>query len=156
MPWPTSTCPMSGAHADEVIESVISLCRTSDIEEIMLFVDPEHMSNVRWVARRLRVLPLPVTLVPFGTLAQLFQRARSDIGDTVAIELQRAALSPTEQAVKRGIDIVFFAGRSDRPVADLARRRDCDPAGLVRARRCSGRPGTVSMGGRFGSTSFAP
>jgi Undecaprenyl-phosphate glucose phosphotransferase len=95
------------ADAEGVIENVISVCRTSDIEEIMLFVDPEHMSNVRWIARRLRVLPLPVTLVPFGTLALLFQRARSDIGETVAIELQRAALSPTEQAVKRGIDIVL-------------------------------------------------
>jgi Undecaprenyl-phosphate glucose phosphotransferase len=97
----------TGAGADAVIESVISLCRSSDIEEVMLFVDPEHMANVRWLARRLRVLPLPVTLVPFGTLAQLFQRARSDIGDTVAIELQRAALSPTEQAVKRGVDLVL-------------------------------------------------
>ena len=73
----------------------------------MLFVDPERMSNIRWVARRLRVLPLPVTLVPFGTLSQLFQRSRNDIGDTVAIELQRAALSPAEQIVKRAIDIVF-------------------------------------------------
>jgi putative colanic acid biosynthesis UDP-glucose lipid carrier transferase len=91
----------------EVIESVISLCRSSEIEEVMLFVDPERMSNVRWIARRLRVLPLPVTLVPFGTLALLFQRARYDIGDTVAIELQRAALSPGEQAVKRAIDIVL-------------------------------------------------
>ncbi len=99
--------PDSGAGADEVIENVISLCRTSDIEEVMLFVDPEHMSNVRWLAQRLRVLPLPVTLVPFGTLAALFQRARSDIGGTVAIELQRAALSPTEQVVKRGVDIVL-------------------------------------------------
>jgi Undecaprenyl-phosphate glucose phosphotransferase len=99
--------PDSGPHAEDVIENVISLCRTSEIEEVMLFVDPERMSNVRWVARRLRVLPLPITLVPFGTLAQLFQRARSDIGDTVAIELQRAALSPTEQAIKRGIDIIL-------------------------------------------------
>jgi Undecaprenyl-phosphate glucose phosphotransferase len=96
-----------GTRADEVIERVISLCRTSDIEEVMLFVDPERMSNVRSVARRLRVLPLPVTLVPFGTLALLFQRARYDIGDTVAIELQRAALSPTEQALKRATDIVL-------------------------------------------------
>ena len=99
--------PEGGPQAEQVIESVISLCRTSHIEEVMLFVDPERMSNVRWVARRLRVLPLPITLVPFGTLAQLFQRARSDIGDTVAIELQRAALSPTEQAIKRGVDIVL-------------------------------------------------
>ncbi len=99
--------PDGGPRADEVIESVISLCRTSHVEEVMLFVDPERMSNVRWAARRLRVLPLPVTLVPFGTLAQLFQRARSDIGDTVAIELQRAALSPAEQAIKRAIDILL-------------------------------------------------
>lgn len=103
--------PDGGPRTDEVIDNVISLCRTSNIEEVMLFIDPEHMSNVRQVARRLRVLPLPVTLVPFGTLAQLFQRARYDIGDTVAIELQRAALSPGEQAVKRAIDIVLsFAG----------------------------------------------
>ena len=99
--------PDSGPEAEGIIESVISLCRTSDIQEIMLFVDPERLSNVRSVARGLRVLPLPVTLVPFGTLAQLFQRARYDIGDTVAIELQRAALSPGEQVIKRGIDIVL-------------------------------------------------
>ena len=72
-----------------------------------MFVDAERMSNVRWLARRLRVLPLPVTLVPYGSLAQLFQRSHADIGDTVGIELQRAALSPSEQAVKRAIDIVF-------------------------------------------------
>jgi exopolysaccharide biosynthesis polyprenyl glycosylphosphotransferase len=49
---------------------------------------------------------VPVTLAPFGALAQLFQRSHHDIGDTVAIELQRAALSPAEQAVKRGVDII--------------------------------------------------
>jgi Undecaprenyl-phosphate glucose phosphotransferase len=99
--------PDGGPRAEEVIDDVISFCRSSVIEEVMLFVDPERMSYVREAARRLRVLPLPVTLVPFGTLAQLFQRARYDIGDRVAIELQRAALSPGEQAVKRAIDIVF-------------------------------------------------
>ena len=97
-----------GEHSgDEVISDVIALCRTSDIEEVVLFVDPERMSNVRSIARRLRVLPLPVTFVPFGTLAQLFQRSRNDIGDTVAIELQRAALSPAEQVVKRSVDILL-------------------------------------------------
>ena len=92
--------------ADEVVDDVISMCRTSNIEEVLLFVDPERMTQLRAIARRLRVLPLPVTLVPFGTLAQLFQRAHSDIGDTVAIELQRAALSPAEQVLKRLVDIV--------------------------------------------------
>ena len=99
--------PPDEALADEAIDNVISTCRTFDVEEVMLFVNPERMSNLRWAARRLRVLPLPVTLVPFGSLAQLFQRSRVDIGDTVGIELQRAALSPTEQAVKRAVDVVF-------------------------------------------------
>ena len=98
--------PTREPFADEVIDNVISMCRTSEIEEVVLFVDPERMSPLRSIAKRLRVLPLPVTFVPFGTLSQLFQRAHSDIGDTVAIELQRAALSPAEQTVKRAVDIV--------------------------------------------------
>jgi putative colanic acid biosynthesis UDP-glucose lipid carrier transferase len=99
--------PPSEPLNDEVIDNVISSCRTSDIEEVVLFVDPERMSHLRLIAKRLRVLPLPVTFVPLGTLAQLFQRAHSDIGDTVAIELQRAALSPMEQVVKRAVDILI-------------------------------------------------
>jgi putative colanic acid biosynthesis UDP-glucose lipid carrier transferase len=96
----------SSPDADEVIDRIISLCRSSDVQEVVLFVDPERMSQLRSIAKRLRVLPLPVTLVPFGALAQIFQRAHNDIGETVAIELQRAALSPVEQIVKRLVDIV--------------------------------------------------
>ncbi len=99
--------PSGEPQEDEIIDTVISICRTSEIAEIVLFVDPERMSNVRSIARRLRVLPLPVTFVPFGALAPLFQRSRNDIGDAVAIELQRAALSPAEQAIKRGLDILL-------------------------------------------------
>ena len=92
---------------ERVVEDLILMCRSSEIEEVLLFVDPERMTHVRAIARRLRVLPLPVTLVPFGMLSQIFQRAHSDIGDTVAIELQRAALTPGEQVAKRIVDIFF-------------------------------------------------
>ena len=92
---------------DAAVDNVIALCRMSDIEEVLLFVDPERMSHLRAIAKRLRVLPVPITLVPFGALAQLFQRASQDVGDTVAIELQRAALTPTEQVIKRLMDIVI-------------------------------------------------
>ena len=101
--------PSTDEGRDGVIDHVISLCRTSEIEEVVLFVDPERMSQVRAIAKRLRVLPLPITFVPFGTLAQLFQRTHNDIGDTVAIELQRAALTPVEQAAKRILDLVVSA-----------------------------------------------
>ena len=89
-----------------MIDDVIAMCRTSTVQELLLFLDPERMSRLRPIAKRLRVLPLPVTFVPLGALSQLFQRAHTDIGDTVAIELQRAALSPAEQVVKRSVDIV--------------------------------------------------
>lgn len=139
--------PADETSADEAIDNVISICRTSDVEEVLLFVNPERMSNLRWVARRLRVLPLPVTLVPFGTLAQLFQRSRADIGDTVGIELQRAALSPSEQALKRAVDVVFslvaLVGLSPvLLVAALAIRLDSPgPALFVQTRHgFNGRP----------------
>jgi putative colanic acid biosysnthesis UDP-glucose lipid carrier transferase len=99
--------PPGEPYRDEVIDNVISMCRTVNIEEVVLFVDPERMSNVQSIARRLRVLPLPVTFLPFGPLAQLFQRSRNEIGNTVAVELQRPALSPAEQVVKRGVDILL-------------------------------------------------
>ncbi len=102
--------PSGESVADEVVDNVIATCRAAEIEEVVLFVDPERMAHIRSIARRLRVLPLPVTFVPFGTLAQLFQRAHYDIGDTVAIELQRAALTPLEQALKRLADIVVSLG----------------------------------------------
>jgi putative colanic acid biosynthesis UDP-glucose lipid carrier transferase len=98
--------PAAEHFAEEALDNVISMCRTSEIEEVVLFVNPERMSNLRSIAKRLRVLALPVTFVPIGALSQLFQRAHNDIGDTVAIELQRAALSSVEQILKRLVDIV--------------------------------------------------
>ena len=97
------SCSAGRAYQDEVINNVIAMRRAVNIEEVVLFVDPERMSNVQSIARRLPVLPLPVTFVPFGPLAQLLKRSRNDIGDTMALELQRAALSPAEQVVKRGV-----------------------------------------------------
>ena len=99
--------PLGESAADDVVDDIISMCRASEIEEVVLFVNPERMSHLRSIARRLRVLPLPVTLVPLGPLSQLFQRVHNDIGDTVAIELQRAALSPVEQVLKRTVDVVL-------------------------------------------------
>ena len=98
--------PADDPSSDDVVDNIITLCRTSEIEEVILFVNPERMFNLRSIARRLQVLPLPVTFVPVGALSQLFQRAHNDIGDTVAIELQRAALSPAEQILKRVLDVV--------------------------------------------------
>ena len=105
------------------------------------------------LAKRLRVLPIPVTMVPFGPLAQLFQRNHSDIGETVAIELQRAALSPAEQWVKRSMDIVVALATlvvlAPLMIAvAIAIKLDS------RGRSSFARPGTASTAGPSPSTSF--
>ena len=58
--------PPNEPFADEVIDNAISICRTSEIEEIVLFVDPERMSQLRSIAKRLRVLPSPVNIRAVG------------------------------------------------------------------------------------------
>jgi putative colanic acid biosynthesis UDP-glucose lipid carrier transferase len=103
--------PSEERAANEAVENAIAMCRASNIEEVVVFGDPERLSHLRSTARQLSVLAAPVTFVPLGPLSQLFQRNRTDIGDSVAIELQSAALSPAQQANKRVVDIVvsFFA-----------------------------------------------
>src|SRR5271167_2452375 len=51
--------PTGEPGVDDVVDNIITLCRTSEIEEVVLFVNPERMSHLRSIARRLRVLPLP-------------------------------------------------------------------------------------------------
>ena len=120
--------PTQDPFADGVIDNVISMCRTSEIEEVVLFFCPERMSTSDRSPSVCAYSHLPVTFVPFGTLSQLFQRAHNDIGDTVAIELQRAALSPAERVVKRIVDIVVSISRAGASSPFDCRSVDCDQA----------------------------
>ena len=103
--------PEGGSRADEVIDNVISLCRTSNIEEVMLFIDPEHMSNVRQAGE-----------TAAGAAAACHAGSIRDAGATVPARALRywrygcdrastRGVVAGEQAVKRAIDIVFsFVG----------------------------------------------
>jgi putative colanic acid biosynthesis UDP-glucose lipid carrier transferase len=57
----------------------------------------------------LRVLPMPVNLIPVGPLSELFKLSSHTIGETVTIELQRGPRTLLELAAKRAIDIVIAA-----------------------------------------------
>ena len=66
----------------------------------------DHWSNLKELLSELRVLPVPVNLVPVGPASDLFQLPSHTIGDTVTVELQRGPRTIFERAVKRTIDIV--------------------------------------------------
>ena len=54
----------------------------------------------------LRVLPLPINLVPIGAISELFRLPSHTIGDTVTIELQRNPRTLLERSVTRVFDIL--------------------------------------------------
>ena len=92
----------SGASLLDFIESI----QGSAIDEIFLFARADQASEIQSTIGQLRVLPLPVTLIPHGALNDLFSRSRYELGHKIAIEVQRAPLSFLDQVMKRVLDLI--------------------------------------------------
>ena len=93
------------AQRRAAILQVIAFVRGTDVQEIVVGADVGHWPELSDILRELRVLPLPVNLVPLGKSSQIFELPLHTIGDTVTIELQRGPLTVFERTVKRAIDI---------------------------------------------------
>ena len=90
----------------KVIAKAIAAVRGSNIEEIIIGADLDHWAGLRELVSELRILPLPVNLVPVGAASDLLQLQSHKIGDTVTVELQRGPRTLFERAVTRSIDLV--------------------------------------------------
>jgi len=90
-----------------VIAQAISSVRGSDVEEIVVAADLQHWPELSDLLSDLRVLPLPVNLVPAGQLSELFKLPSHTIGETVTIELQRGPRTLLERAIKRISDLII-------------------------------------------------
>src|SRR5581483_3018010 len=95
----------NAAQRRAVLLEVIAAVRGTDIQEIVVGAEIDHWPELSAILRELRVLPLPVNLVPLGKSSQIFELPLHTIGDTVTIELQRGPLTVFERTVKRAIDI---------------------------------------------------
>ena len=93
----------------DIIAQAIESLRGSDVEEIVISTDLDHWSEINGLLSELRVLPLPVNLVPVGPLSELFKLSSHTIGDTVTIELQHGPWTLWQRFVKRAADIVLAA-----------------------------------------------
>jgi Undecaprenyl-phosphate glucose phosphotransferase len=91
----------------DIIASAISTIRGSDIEEVVVSADLSHWPELNGLFAKLRVLPMPVNLVPVGPTSGLFRLPSHSIGDTVTIELQRGPRTLTERCIKRVLDIAI-------------------------------------------------
>ena len=89
-----------------VIARAVASIRGSNIEEIVVSAELNDWTMLNGLLTELRALPLPVNLVPFGPMSELFKLSSHTIGDTVTIELQHRPRTLLERAVKRTIDIL--------------------------------------------------
>jgi len=90
----------------EVIAQAIASVRGSNIEEVVVGANLDHWPDLQSLLAELRVLPLPVNLVPVGPMSDLFRLSSHTIGEAVTIELQRGPRTLVERFVKRVFDII--------------------------------------------------
>lgn len=98
--------PMDAKHRKAIISQAVASVRGSNIEEIVVGANLENWPELNSLLAELRVLPLPVNLVPVGPMSDLFKLSSHTIGDAVTIELQRGPRTLPERFVKRVFDLV--------------------------------------------------
>jgi putative colanic acid biosynthesis UDP-glucose lipid carrier transferase len=125
----------------DVIARAISSARGSHVEEIVVSASLDRWPELSTLLSELRVLPIPVNLIPIGAISELFKLSSHTIGDTVTVELQRGPRTLLERSVKRAFDLVVagtalvlllplflmtsFAIKLDSPGPIIFRQRRC-------------------------------
>jgi len=92
-----------------VIDTAIEAARTHQPDHILLALSWEDPRRCAVICERLRVLALPVYLVPDRHVGSILSQPTREMGSEIAVELQRAPLSRTELVAKRTIDFVLAA-----------------------------------------------
>lgn len=103
--------PTDSSHetAADTLKSALQFARQHKVEEIVLALPWNDRTRLNEVRARLRALPIPVKLLPDSAVSPLLNSPRVEFGTSVAIEVQRAPLSPVELTQKRALDIAVSA-----------------------------------------------
>jgi Undecaprenyl-phosphate glucose phosphotransferase len=90
----------------KVVE-IVEASRNFEVDEIVLALNWNRARRIEELAHSLRIVPLPVRLLPDQNALRLLGKGGSDARESWSVELQRAPLSATEQALKRLVDLIF-------------------------------------------------
>jgi Undecaprenyl-phosphate glucose phosphotransferase len=85
---------------------ITRMVRRGEADEIMVAVNWANVSFVEPIIDRLRILPVPLRLLPDRSASRLMRHPISDIGLTRTIDLQSAPLRPWELWVKGALDFI--------------------------------------------------
>ena len=89
----------------ERMREVVDYVRRHPVEEILLATSWADTSLIERITEHLRVVPLPVTLIPDSVVSAILERPLVDLGAIRAVELQRAPLTRAQLAAKRALDL---------------------------------------------------
>jgi Undecaprenyl-phosphate glucose phosphotransferase len=91
------------------LREIIRYVREMGVDEIIIAVPWRLTDLLGEVEDELRVLPIPVRLVPDTTIGRVLDRPLFELGPTKAVELQRAPLSAAQRSLKQGMDRILAA-----------------------------------------------
>ncbi|SFN62298.1 undecaprenyl-phosphate galactose phosphotransferase/putative colanic acid biosysnthesis UDP-glucose lipid carrier transferase [Bradyrhizobium sp. Rc3b] len=87
-------------------EELIAYARENRIEHIFLLMNWSRQHAIDSILDALKILPLPVHLVPDATTARFLRYPLFGTGNIFTAELRRAPLAPSERALKRTLDVI--------------------------------------------------
>ncbi|MCA1469239.1 undecaprenyl-phosphate glucose phosphotransferase [Bradyrhizobium sp. IC3195] len=86
-------------------EELINYAREHRIEHVFLLINWSRQHAIDSILDALKILPVPVHLVPDPTTARFLRYPLSGTGNTFTAELRRAPLTWRERALKRALDL---------------------------------------------------
>jgi Undecaprenyl-phosphate glucose phosphotransferase len=87
------------------VETAIIAAREVDTEEVLICVSWDNASQLQLLREHLRMLPLPVRLLPDRFVRSIWDLQKSNDQSPLLIEIQREPLSRLEQIAKRSFDV---------------------------------------------------
>jgi Undecaprenyl-phosphate glucose phosphotransferase len=97
-----------GDHDAHVINGAIAVARRTKAEQILLALSWVDTRRHELLVKMLRILPLPVLLLPDRSVRRVFSQAGAE---PTVLELRRAPLSKVEMATKRALDLASAGAR---------------------------------------------
>ena len=95
------------ASDEQLLSSVVNFVRAHNCREIVLAFPWTDTDRIDCVREAIKVLPVSARLLPDNRVRALTQYSSSAHQNILAIEIQRAPLSPAERLAKRAMDIVM-------------------------------------------------
>ena len=90
----------------EKLDDIVSTSQRESVDHLVLLVKWSRNRLISDIVQMLRILPIPVHLLPDKDVAQLLTSRAVNVGTAWTVELQRAPMTIMERGIKRAFDVI--------------------------------------------------